>query len=132
MQLFGYDQGVLGAVIGLPSFRRDFDDPSAHVEGTIAGIYDIGCLIGAIIAFLTADRFGRKGSITWGCWIMILGTIFQTSSTDSMQMIVSRVVTGIGNGINTVNVPIWQAESFKSHNRGVCFRLSFTIAALQC
>lgn len=106
-------------MIGLNSFRRDFDNPSTNTEGVIAAIYDIGCLIGAIIAFLTADRFGRKGSIMWGCWIMIFGTILQTSSANRMQMILSRIITGVGNGINTVNVPIWQAESFKSHNRGV-------------
>ena len=56
-----------------------------------------------------------------GCWIMVAGTIFQTSATGSVQMMFSRIVTGIGNGINTVNVPIWQAETFKSHNRGVYF-----------
>ena len=122
-QLFGYDQGVLGAVISLPSFRADFDNPSTNLEGIIAGIYDIGCFLGAIVAFLTADRLGRKGSITWGCWIMVVGTILQTSATESVQLIVARVVTGIGNGINTVNVPIWQAESFKSHNRGASFYL---------
>ncbi|KAL8716871.1 MAG: hypothetical protein Q9225_005831 [Loekoesia sp. 1 TL-2023] len=117
--LFGYDQGVLGAVIGLSSFRRDFDDPSPNLEGIIAAIYDIGCFAGAILAFLTADRFGRKGSICVGSWIMVVGTILQTSATEKVQMIISRVITGIGNGMNTVNVPIWQAESFKSHNRGV-------------
>lgn len=55
----------------------------------------------------------------WGSWIMVVGTILQTSATENVQMILSRTVTGIGNGINTVNVPIWQAESFKSNNRGV-------------
>lgn len=110
---------MLGAVIGLPSFRRDFNNPSTNLEGIIAAIYDIGCFVGAIVAFLTADRFGRKGSIMWGSWIMVFGTILQTSSTESVQMIFSRIVTGVGNGINTVNIPIWQAESFKSHNRGV-------------
>lgn len=50
---------------------------------------------------------------------MVVGTILQTSATERVQMILSRLITGIGNGINTVNVPIWQAESFKSHNRGV-------------
>ena len=50
---------------------------------------------------------------------MVVGTILQTSSTENVQMILSRTLTGIGNGINTVNVPIWQAESFKSNNRGV-------------
>lgn len=119
-------------MIGLPSFRRDFDNPSTKVEGVIAAIYDIGCLVGAVIAFLTADRFGRKGSIMWGCWIMIFGTICQTASVSSMQLIVSRVITGIGNGINTVNVPIWQAESFKSHNRGVRVCLSFFDSRRRC
>lgn len=119
MQLFGYDQGVLGAVIGLPSFREEFDDPNEDLEGIIAAIYDVGCLVGAIIAFMTSDRFGRKGSIIIGSWIMIVGTILQTASYEKIQMIISRIITGIGNGFNTVAVPIWQAESFKTHNRGV-------------
>ena len=119
-KLFGYDQGVLGAVLGLPSFRTAFDNPSPKLEGIVAAIYDIGCFLGAIIAFLTADHFGRKGSILRGCWVMVVGTFLQASATGSTILIIGRIVTGIGNGINTVNVPIWQAESFKSHNRGVC------------
>ena len=50
---------------------------------------------------------------------MVVGTVLQASATESVQLIIARIVTGIGNGINTVNVPVWQAESFKSHNRGV-------------
>ncbi|KAL8639366.1 MAG: hypothetical protein Q9228_003595 [Teloschistes exilis] len=127
--LFGYDQGVLGAVIGLPSFREEFNDPDRSTEGIIAGIYDIGCFVGAIVAFLTADRFGRKGSIKWGSWIMVVGTILQTSATERVQMILSRLLTGVGNGINTVNVPIWQAESFKSHNRGAMLVIQSALIA---
>ena len=106
-------------MLELPSFRDEFDNPNTELEGIIAAIYDIGCFLGAIIAFLSADRFGRKGSILRGCSIMVIGTILQASATGSALLIIGRVVTGIGNGINTVNVPIWQAESFKSHNRGV-------------
>ncbi|KAL8770847.1 MAG: hypothetical protein Q9209_003498 [Squamulea sp. 1 TL-2023] len=128
--LFGYDQGVLGAVIGLPSFRDEFDNPNRNLEGIIAAIYDMGCFVGAIVAFLTADRWGRKGSIAWGSWIMVVGTILQTSATEKIQMIISRIVTGIGNGINTVNVPIWQAESFKSQNRGAMLVIQSALIAL--
>ncbi|KAI4224826.1 MAG: hypothetical protein L6R36_004388 [Xanthoria steineri] len=128
--LFGYDQGVLGAVIGLPSFRDEFDNPDSILEGIIASFYDLGCFFGAIVAFLTADRWGRKGSIAWGSWIMVVGTILQTSSTEKIQMTISRVLTGIGNGINTVNVPIWQAESFKSQNRGAMLVIQSALIAL--
>lgn len=130
LQLFGYDQGVLGAVIGLDSFRKDFNDPGRYLEGVIAGIYDIGCFLGALLAFMTADRLGRKGSVVWGTWIMVVGTILQTSATENIQMIISRTITGIGNGMNTVNVPIWQSESFKSHNRGAMLIIQSALIAL--
>ena len=96
--MFGYDQGVLGAVIGLDSFRKTFKDPNPNLEGIIAAIYDIGCFVGAIVAFLTADKLGRKGSITVGTWIMVVGTILQTASFEKVQIIISRIITGIGNG----------------------------------
>ncbi|KAL8648196.1 MAG: hypothetical protein Q9210_005134 [Variospora velana] len=128
--LFGYDQGVLGAVIGLDSFRKEFNDPNRYLEGVIAGIYDIGCFLGAMLAFVTADRLGRKGSVVWGTWIMVVGTILQTSATENIQMILSRTITGIGNGMNTVNVPIWQSESFKSHNRGAMLIIQSALIAL--
>ena len=126
--MFGYDQGVLGAVIGLDSFRKTFKEPSEGLEGVIAAIYDIGCFLGAILAFMTADKFGRKGSIRVGTWIMVVGTILQTASFEKVQMIISRIITGIGNGMNTVNVPIWQSETFKAHNRGV--RRFFSVRSL--
>ncbi|KAL8724111.1 MAG: hypothetical protein Q9181_006979 [Wetmoreana brouardii] len=101
-----------------------------NLEGIIAAIYDIGCFVGAIVAFLTAERFGRKGSIKWGSWIMVVGTILQTTATEKVQMIISRIITGVGNGINTVNVPIWQAESFKSSNRGAMLVIQSALIAL--
>ena len=59
---------------------------------------------------------------------MVIGTILQASATGSVQLIIARIVTGVGNGINTVNVPVWQAESFKSHNRGVRNSIKFVKA----
>ena len=71
------------------------------------------------MAFLTADRLGRKGSVAYGSWAVLLGTVLQASANELVQMITSRLISGIGIGLITVNVPIWQAESFKCHNRGV-------------
>lgn len=60
---------------------------------------------------------------------MVIGTILQTSPVERVQMIISRVISGIGNGMNTVNVPIWQAESFKSHNRGALLIIQSALIA---
>lgn len=30
-----------------------------------------------------------------------------------------RIITGIGNGINTSTIPMWQSELSKAHNRGL-------------
>jgi MFS family permease len=129
-QLFGYDQGVFGAVVSLPSFRRQFNEPSPNTEGVMAAIYDIGCFVGCIVAFLGAERFGRKGSLMWGTWIMVLGTILQAAAYENVQMILSRVVSGIGNGINTCVVPMWQAECFQAQNRGAMLVIQSALIAL--
>lgn len=41
-----------------------------------------------------------------------------SSSYHLEQWIIGRIITGIGNGINTSTVPTWQSESAKSHDRG--------------
>lgn len=49
---------------------------------------------------------------------MVIGAILQCSAFSLAQLIVARVVTGVGNGLNTSTVPTWQSECSKSHRRG--------------
>ena len=81
----------------------------------MAAIYDIGCFVGCIVAFLGAEKFGRKGSLMWGTWIMVVGTILQAAAFEEIQMIISRIISGIGNGINTCAV--WFTSRKQSLNR---------------
>ncbi|KAI9673127.1 MAG: hypothetical protein M1817_002989 [Caeruleum heppii] len=127
--LFGYDQGVFGAVNSSPAFKNEFNQPNDDLQGIFAAIYDIGCFLGALLAFATAERFGRKGSIMWGSVIMLIGTVLQTTAMEKVQMILSRIITGIGNGVNTCAVPMWQAESFRSQNRGALLVIQSALIA---
>lgn len=61
---------------------------------TVTAIYDIGCFIGAIVAFTIGERLGRKKSIILGTLIMAVGTILQASSFSLAQMFVGRIVLG--------------------------------------
>lgn len=86
--------------------------------GTVTAIYDIGCFVGAIAAFLIGDPLGRKKSILLGTVIMSIGAILQITAYGVPQMIVGRIIAGIGNGINTATAPVWQGETSKASWRG--------------
>jgi MFS family permease len=47
-----------------------------------------------------------------------VGAILQIAAFGLPQMIVGRVIAGIGNGINTSTAPVWQGETSKASWRG--------------
>ena len=49
---------------------------------------------------------------------MSIGAILQISAFSVTQMIVGRIVAGLGNGLNTATAPVWQAETSKAAWRG--------------
>lgn len=129
--LFGYDQGVTGGLLTLPSFNARFprintENPPPGVDssttatrqGITVASYNLGCFIGAIMAIFLGNRLGRRKMIFAGSAVMIVGATLQCSSFQLPQFIIGRIITGIGNGINTSTVPAWQAETSKSNKRG--------------
>ena len=66
----------------------------AKVLSTVTAIYDVGCFIGAIVAFTVGERLGRKKSIILGSTIMGVGVILQCSSFSLAQMFVGRIILG--------------------------------------
>ncbi|KAI1651479.1 putative MFS sugar transporter [Daldinia loculata] len=122
MTLFGYDQGVFSGVV----ISKDYLDvhnlhgpENTSILSIITSIYTIGCFLGAITAFYIGETIGRKKTVLVGTAIMSVGAILQTSSFSVPHMIVGRIVTGIGNGINTATAPVWQTETSKVDNRGM-------------
>ena len=67
----------------------------------MTAIYDIGCFVGAISVCVIGEPLGRKNSILVGTTIMSIGAIIQVASFGVPEMIVGRIIAGIGNGINT-------------------------------
>ena len=94
---------------------------------TVTAIYDIGCFVGAIAACWLGEALGRKKSVLCGTTIMTVGAVLQVASYSVPQMIVGRIVAGIGNGINTATAPVWQTETSQVKWRGklvvICSRL---------
>nr|SIP56007.1 putative Sugar Porter [Yarrowia alimentaria] len=129
--LFGYDQGVMGGLLTLPRFVQQFpkmntssDLPedtrkfNTTIQGTSVGIYEIGCMLGALFTMWAGDKLGRRRMIFWGSIIMTIGAILQCASYSLGQFITGRVVSGIGNGFITATVPMFQSECAKPERRG--------------
>ncbi|KFZ10525.1 hypothetical protein V502_08076 [Pseudogymnoascus sp. VKM F-4520 (FW-2644)] len=127
--LFGYDQGVLGGLVTQPSFLNAIGNPNEGYLGAIVALYNIGCLVGCVLSAMYGSRFGRKRSIIGGSLIMVVGAILQASTYGAVQLIVGRIISGVGNGINTSTIPIYVSEMAKSNRRGrmIAIQLSVVI-----
>lgn len=125
--LFGFDQGVFGGILEHPVFIADYNDPSAMIQGQIVSTYDLGCIIGALMTIFVGDIIGRRKTIALGCAWVVLGGIIQTSAYSLPQMIVGRIVAGIGVGMNSVVIPMWQSETCKPEQRGKLIAIQLAV-----
>lgn len=82
----------------------DGGDGSSSLQGLVVAIYEIGCFIGAIIAFAFGERLGRRWTIIVGCAILIVGAVVQAAATEISHLIAGRIVAGLGNGMNTATI----------------------------
>lgn len=76
-------------------------------------------MIGALSCLWLGDMLGRRAIIWIGTVWMIVGAIIQASSYSLAQLIVGRVVGGVGNGMHTATIPMWQSECSPPHKRGM-------------
>lgn len=119
--------GIIGAN---NKFGQDFNNPDADMQGNITALYDIGCVVGSIICYFVAERFGRRTMLMAGGTIMIIGTIILSSSYNIAQLIAGRIITGIGNGMNSSTAPVYQSECSPASNRGALLTMQGTVTIL--
>ncbi|KAI9930773.1 hypothetical protein ASPWEDRAFT_182739 [Aspergillus wentii DTO 134E9] len=129
--LLGFDQGVMSGIIGAQNrFGRDFDNPDAGMQGNITALYDIGCVVGSIVCYFIGEKFGRRTMLLAGGAIMTIGTAILGSSYTVGQLIAGRIITGIGNGMNSSTAPVYQSECSPAAIRGALLTLQGTVTIL--
>jgi MFS family permease len=69
------------------------------------------------MSFMFSEYFGRKRPLFAGTTIAILGAVIQTAANGVPMFIVGRIISGVGTGINTTIIPIWQAETLPAKTR---------------
>ncbi|KAG9015107.1 hypothetical protein FRB94_004226 [Tulasnella sp. JGI-2019a] len=136
--LFGYDSGIAGATIVLPSFQRTFGirgsaKQVANTSSNIVSILYLGALIGGLVASRTSYQLGRRRSLLIGCIFFIVGGIVQTTSTNVGQIYAGRALAGVGTGTVSQVSPIFVSECASKRHRSVAvamFQLCLVIGGM--
>ena len=116
--LFGYDTGIISAVLVYLGDSLDGHEASSNEKQLITSLCSGGAFVGSIIAGLTADQFGRKVAIYVGCVLFTAGAILQAAAYSIAQMSVGRLIVGLGVGSAAMVVPLYIAELAPTNVRG--------------
>ncbi|QMW33349.1 hypothetical protein G4B84_008780 [Aspergillus flavus NRRL3357] len=87
-------------------------------EKAITSLCSAGPFLGAIIADLTADKYGRKGPMYVGFALFTVEAILQAPGYSVPQMAVGRLTVGLGVGSAAMIVPAYIAEIAPMKYRG--------------
>lgn len=100
------------------------------MQGDITGLYDIGCVVGSIVCYFVGEKYGRRTMLLTGATIMVIGSALLASSYSIAQLLVGRIVTGFGNGMNSSTAPVFQSECSPASYRGALLTLQGTVTIL--
>lgn len=121
--LYGYDTGLINDILEMhyvkthiPSNHAGF---SVHERALLTAILSLGTFVGALVAPLISDRYGRKFSIILSAALVFnAGNILQIAATDVGLLCGGRAVSGLSVGILSAIVPLYQAEASPKWVRG--------------
>lgn len=130
---FGWDIGLIGGVLALPSFQQYFglDKESASarasLSGNIVSVLQAGGFVGAIASSWLASRYGRKSSLLASAVIFLVGSAIQsivglgsTPAVGLKLLYFSRFLGGVGVGLMSALVPTYVSECAPRAIRGRC------------
>ncbi|KAI1483187.1 general substrate transporter [Daldinia eschscholtzii] len=118
--VWGYNVGILSSVLVHPGFVEAMGHLTPSRKGVITAIYYLGtCYI--FISHPVSDLFGRRYAAMAGILTVAVGNAFESGATGSgayAMMIVGRIISGIGVGMLSTSVPLYQSEVAPAGKRG--------------
>lgn len=84
----------------------------------VTSITSGGALVGAVVAGLFADHFGRKLPLYAGCLVFSIGAVIQAVSYGLVQMTIGRFIVGLGVGSAAMVIPLYIGELAPAKYRG--------------
>ncbi|GAA6059048.1 hypothetical protein JCM10212_001273 [Sporobolomyces blumeae] len=125
--LYGYDTGNISGVKEMPYFQRQMGNLqpdgtyalSSGDNSLITSILSAGTFVGALCASPLGNTLGRRFGIIAGLVLFCIGVGLQTGGKDLAIFVVGRVFAGLGVGVTSCLVPMYQSECAPKHIRGM-------------
>ncbi|KAK0630070.1 general substrate transporter [Bombardia bombarda] len=127
----------------MDSFREHFTTGYIDKDGRpgiypsqvsiIVAMLSAGTCLGALLSAPVGDWYGRRRSLIGATGVFCIGAVLQVCATTIALLVVGRTVAGIGVGIISVLVPLYQSEMSPKWIRGTlvgAYQLSITLGLL--
>ena len=113
--LFGFDSSVINGAVD--SIEQNFELNSV-LTGFVVAVALLGCAVGAIIAGNLSDRWGRLRVMFLGAIMFFVSSIGSGLTFSVPDLILWRVIGGLGIGIASVVAPAYISEIAPRQIRG--------------
>ncbi len=113
--LFGYDTAVIAGAIG---FLKQYFSLSPTQEGWVASSALVGCVLGAMMAGVMSDYFGRKKVLILCAILFIISAVGTAIPDSQLTFVIYRALGGIGVGAASMTSPMYIAEVSPARIRG--------------
>ena len=128
--LFGYDTAVISGTTEVVKTQFGL---STGGEGWYVGCALIGSIIGVLVAGMLSDFLGRKKTMIISALLFSISAIGCAVCADFSQLVIFRIIGGLGIGIVSIVSPIYISEVSPAEVRGTMvslYQLFITIGFL--
>jgi len=128
--LFGYDTAVISGTVS--QVTKQFGLTTIQ-SGWYVGCALVGSISGVIFAGALSDRFGRKRTMILASILFSISAIGCAISPNLDQLVMFRIVGGIGIGIVSIVCPLYISEVSPASHRGrmvSLYQLAVTVGFL--
>ena len=103
---------------------------NASQTSEIVSILSAGTFFGALLSAPLADWLGRRMAMIFNSGVFTFGVILQTASTAIPMFVAGRFFAGLGVGLLSATIPLYQSETAPKWIRGSivgCYQWAITI-----
>ena len=128
--LFGYDTAVISGTIDQVTEQFHLD---SIMQGWYVGCALIGSIFGVAVAGMLSDRLGRRPTMLLSAVLFTAGSIGCAIAMSLTELVIYRIVGGIGIGVVSIVAPIYISEISITRYRGQMvslYQLAVTVGFL--